>query len=248
VSSLSLDPETSQFAKSLLAGALELRSRAFKMILCLFGLFLVLLPFADEIFQAVARPIMDALPAGSSLISKQVASPFMTPMRATFWVALFGSMPLLLYHLWKLVDAWLPKSKRRVALPFIVASATLFYVGVAFAFFLILPLVFKFFASRELADVKIMTDINSYLSFTLGMVFAFGVAFQVPIVIIIIVWTGLVSRRAMTSARPYVFLAAFVIGAILTPPDLFSQTLLAVPMYLLYEIALLVCARFLPDR
>jgi sec-independent protein translocase protein TatC len=109
-------------------------------------------------------------------------------------------------------------------------------------------LVFKFFASRELADVKIMTDINSYLSFTLGMVFAFGVAFQVPIVIIIIVWTGLVSRRAMTSARPYVFLAAFVIGAILTPPDLFSQTLLAVPMYLLYEIALLVCARFLPNH
>jgi sec-independent protein translocase protein TatC len=248
VSSLSLDPETSQVAKTLLAGALELRSRAFKMVLCLFGLFLVLLPFADEIFQAVARPIMDALPAGSSLISKQVASPFMTPMRATFWVALFGAMPLLLYHLWKLIDAWLPKSKRRVALPFIVASATLFYVGVAFAFFLILPLVFKFFASRELVDVKIMTDINSYLSFTLGMVFAFGLAFQVPIVIIIIVWTGLVSRRAMTSARPYVFLAAFVIGAILTPPDLFSQTLLAVPMYLLYEIALLVCARFLPDR
>jgi len=248
VSSLSLDPESAKLGKALLAGALELRSRAFKMVLCLFGLFLVLLPFADEIFQAVARPIMDALPAGSSLISKQVASPFMTPMRATFWVALFGSMPLLLYHLWKLVDAWLPKSKRRVALPFIVASATLFYVGVAFAFFLILPLVFKFFASRELADVKIMTDINSDLSFTLGMVFAFGVAFQVPIVIIIIVWTGLVSRRAMTSARPYVFLAAFVIGAILTPPDLFSQTLLAVPMYLLYEIALLVCARFLPDR
>ena len=248
MSSLSLDPESARVGKALLAGALELRSRAFKMVLCLFGLFLVLLPFADEIFQVVARPIMDALPEGSSLISKQVASPFMTPMRATFWVALFGSMPLLLYHLWKLVDAWLPKSKRRVALPFIVASATLFYVGVAFAFFLILPLVFKFFASRELADVKIMTDINSYLSFTLGMVFAFGVAFQVPIVIIIIVWTGLVSRRAMTSARPYVFLAAFVIGAILTPPDLFSQTLLAVPMYLLYEIALLVCARFLPNH
>jgi sec-independent protein translocase protein TatC len=248
VSSLSLDPESAKLGKALLAGALELRSRAFKMVLCLFGLFLVLLPFADPIFQAVARPIMEALPAGSSLISKQVASPFMTPMRATFWVALFGAMPLLLYHLWKLIDAWLPKSKRRVALPFIVASATLFYVGVAFAFFLILPLVFKFFASRELADVKIMTDINSYLSFTLGMVFAFGLAFQVPIIIIIIVWTGLVSRRAMTSARPYVFLAAFVIGAILTPPDLFSQTLLAIPMYLLYEIALLVCARFLPDH
>jgi sec-independent protein translocase protein TatC len=112
----------------------------------------------------------------------------------------------------------------------------------------VLPNVFKFFASRELVGVTVMTDINAFLSFTIGMVFAFGLAFQVPIIIIVIVWTGLVSRRALKSARPYVFLAAFVIGAILTPPDLFSQTLLAVPMYLLYEVALLVCARFLPDR
>jgi sec-independent protein translocase protein TatC len=218
------------------------------MILCLLGAFLCLLPFADQVFQVVAEPIMSAMPQGSSLISKQVASPFLTPLRATFWVALFGSMPLLLYHLWKLVDAWMPASKRRVALPFIAASAGLFYVGVAFAFFAILPVVFEFFATRELTGVTVMTDINAFLSFTLGMVFAFGLAFQVPIVIIVIVWTGLVSRRALKSARPYVFLGAFVIGAVLTPPDLFSQTLLAVPMYLLYEVALLVCARFLPDR
>ena len=245
---MSLDPETSQVAKTLLAGALELRSRAFKMVLCLLGVFLALLPFADQVFQIVADPITNAMPEGSSLISKEVASPFLTPLRATFWVALFASMPLLLYHLWKLIDAWLPASKRRVALPFIAASAGLFYVGVAFAFFVILPLVFKFFATRELTDVKVMTDINAFLSFTLGMVFAFGLAFQMPIVIIIIVWTGLVSRRALKAARPYVLLAVFVIGAVLTPPDLFSQTLLAVPMYLLYELALLVCARFLPDR
>jgi sec-independent protein translocase protein TatC len=218
------------------------------MVLCLLGIFLALLPFADQVFQIVADPITSSMPEGSSLISKEVASPFLTPLRATFWVALFASMPLLLYHLWKLIDAWLPASKRRVALPFIAASAGLFYVGVAFAFFVILPLVFKFFATRELTDVKVMTDINAFLSFTLGMVFAFGLAFQMPIVIIIIVWTGLVSRRALKAARPYVLLAVFVIGAVLTPPDLFSQTLLAVPMYLLYELALLVCARFLPDR
>jgi sec-independent protein translocase protein TatC len=163
-------------------------------------------------------------------------------------VALFAAMPLLLYHLWKPVDAWLPASKRARRAPFIVASAGLFYVGVAFAFFLVLPAAFKFFASRELADVTVMTDINAFLSFTLGMVFAFGLAFQVPIIVIIIAWTGLVSRRALKSARPYVFLAVFVIAAVLTPPDVFSQTLLAVPMYVLYEIALLVCARFLPDR
>ena len=248
MSSLSLDPESARLGKTLLAGALELRSRAFKMVLCLLGLFLVLLPFADEVFQIIAEPIMAAMPEGSSLISKQVASPFLTPLRATFWVSLFAAMPLLLYHLWKLIDAWLPASKRRVALPFIVASAVLFYVGVAFAFFLVLPNVFQFFATTAPDGVKVMTDINAFLSFTIGMVFAFGLAFQVPIIVIIIVWTGLVSRRALKGARPYVFLAAFVIGAVLTPPDLFSQTLLAVPMYLLYEIALLACARFLPER
>ncbi|HVJ31162.1 MAG TPA: twin-arginine translocase subunit TatC, partial [Gammaproteobacteria bacterium] len=245
---LSLDPETSRVGKTLLAGVLELRSRAFKMILCLLGVFVCLFPFADQVFHFIAQPIIDAMPEGSSLISKQVASPFLTPLRATFWVALFAAMPLLLYHLWKLVDAWLPASKRRVALPFILASAGLFYVGVAFAFFLVLPAAFKFFASRDLAGVTVMTDINAFLSFTLGMVFAFGLAFQVPIIVIIITWTGLVSRRALKSARPYVFLAVFVIAAVLTPPDVFSQTLLAVPMYVLYEIALLVCARFLPDR
>src|SRR5262245_35341115 len=218
------------------------------MILCLLGAFVCLYPFADQVFHFIAQPIMDAMPVGSSLISKQVASPFLTPLRATFWVALFISMPLLLYHLWKLIDAWLPASKRRVALPFIAASAGLFYLGVAFAFFLVLPAAFKFFASIELTGVTVMTDINAFLSFTLGMVFAFGLAFQVPIVVFVIAWTGLVSRRALKASRPYVLLIVFVIAAVLTPPDVFSQTLLAVPMYLLYEIALLACARFLPDR
>jgi sec-independent protein translocase protein TatC len=248
VSSLSLDPNAARAGKSLLAGAYELRSRAFKMLGCLLGIFFVLLPFADQVFQHVAQPIMDALPEGGSLISKEVASPFLTPLRATFWVALFASMPLLLYHLWKLVNAWLPASKRRIALPFIVASACLFYVGVAFAFFLVLPMAFKFFAATAPEGVTVMTDINAFLSFTLGMVFAFGIAFQVPIVIIVIVWTGLVSRRALKRARPYVFLGGFVIGMLLSPPDVFSQTLLALPMYALYEAALLICGRFLPDR
>jgi sec-independent protein translocase protein TatC len=247
VSSLSLDPETARVGKTLLAAALELRSRAFKMILCLIGAFACLYPFADEIFQFIAGPIMTALPEGSSLISKQVASPFMTPLRATFWAALFVSMPLLLYHLWKLVDAWLPASKRRVALPFILASAGLFYVGVAFAFFVVLPTVFKFFASIPLTGVKVMTDINAFLSFTLNMLFAFGLAFQVPIAIIIIVWTGLVSRKALKNARPYVFLGAFVAGMLLAP-DVFSMTLMAIPMYALYEIAILICGRILPNR
>jgi len=248
VSSLSLDPETERAGRSLLKAALELRSRAVKAIGLLLVIFLALLPFADEVFQIVSRPIQEALPEGSSLISKEVASPFMTPMKATFWVALFLTMPLLLYQMWKVVDAWIPSDKRRVAAPFIVASAALFYLGVAFAFFVVLPIVFDFFANTAPPGVKVMTDITAFLSFTLGMVFAFGLAFQVPVVIIVIVWTGLVSRKALADARPYVLLGAFVLGMLLSPPDVFSQSLLAVPMYALYEIALLICGRWLPER
>jgi sec-independent protein translocase protein TatC len=248
VASLPLDPDTENAARSLLKGALELRSRAFKAILTLLVAFLGLLPFADRVFRIVAEPLMAAMPEGSSLISKQVASPFMTPMKATFWVALFLVMPVLLYHLWKLVDYWLPATKRRIALPFIASSAALFYIGAAFAFLLVLPLVFQFFANIELRGVTVMTDINAFLSFTLGMVLAFGLAFQVPIVIITIVWTGLVSRKTLAGARPYVLLGAFVIGMLLTPPDVLSQTLLAVPMYALFELALFVCARLMPER
>jgi sec-independent protein translocase protein TatC len=242
-----LDPSTERVARGLLAGALELRSRAFKALIWPILIFLGLLYFADEVFNVVAEPILSAMPEGSTLISKEIASPFLTPMRAAFWVAVFASMPLMLYQVWKLVDFWLP-AKRRIALPFIVSSCVLFYLGVALAFFVVLPLVFTFFANIELEGVRVATDINAFLSFTLNMVFAFGLAFQVPIVIVIIVWTGLVSRKTLAGARPYVILGAFVVGMILTPPDVFSQTLLAVPMYLLYEIALFVCWRFLPER
>jgi sec-independent protein translocase protein TatC len=234
-------------SKSLLTGALELRSRAFKAIVCLLLVFVCLMPFSDQVFQIISAPISSALPAGSSLISKKVAAPFMTPFRAAFWVAVFLTMPLLLYHAWKLFDAWLPERARHVAPPFIVASVILFYTGVAFAFFLVLPIVFKFFASAAPAGVKVMTDITSFVDFLIGMVLAFGLAFQMPIVIIVIVWTGLVSRRTLAGARPYVFLAAFVIGMLLTPPDVFSQTLLALPMYALFEGALFFCRRFLPE-
>jgi sec-independent protein translocase protein TatC len=247
VADFSIDPKASELGKSLLASALELRSRGVKAVACLALVFFALLPFANEIFQYIAQPIMVALPQGSSLISKAVASPFLTPLKATFWVALFASMPLLLYHIWRLVDSWLPAAKRRIAPAFIVASAALFYVGVAFAYLLVLPMAFNFFANAAPAGVKVMTDITSFLDFTIGMSLAFGLAFQTPIVIIVIVWTGLVSRRTLANARPYVFLGAFVIGMLLTPPDVFSQTLLALPMYALFEIALLFCWRFLPD-
>lgn len=248
MASLPLEPNAANAARSLLKGALELRSRAFKAIGTLLLAFLALFPFADRVFRVVSEPLMAALPEGSSMITKQVASPFLTPMKATFWVALFLVMPLLLYHVWKLIDSWLPAAKRKIALPFIATSAGLFYVGAAFAFLVVLPMVFQFFANIDLPGVKVMTDVNAFLSFTLGMVFAFGFAFQVPIVIVTIVWTGLVSRKTLAGARPYVFLVAFIFGAVLTPPDVFSQALLAVPTYALFELALFVCARLMPDR
>jgi sec-independent protein translocase protein TatC len=243
-----LNPDIHRLGKSLLAGAYELRSRLFKAILALLAVFIALAPFQNRIFTTIATPIMKALPLGSSLISKQVAGPFVTPLKATFWLALFITMPVLLYQLWKLVDQWLPTTARRIALPFVVASVVLFYVGVSFAYFVVLPMAFGFFANAAPAGVKVMTDINSFLDFTLGMMLAFGFAFQVPIAIVIAVWTGLVSRASLARSRPYVFLGAFVVGMVLSPPDIFSQTLLALPMYALFEGALLFCGRFSPKR
>ena len=246
------DPSSETTSRSVettvLARLLELRSRGVKAVLCLLGIFLCLVPFSEQVFSLIAAPIVAKLPADASLIAKQVASPFLTPLKAPMWAALFLAMPLLLYHVWKLIDHWLPSTKRRIALPFMFASAVLFYVGVAFAFFVVLPLVFGFFATVAPAGVVIMTDINAFLDFTIAMLFAFGLAFQVPVAIIILVWTGLVSRKAMAAARPYVFLGAFLVGMLLTPPDVLSQTMLAVPMYLLFEAALFFCARFLPDK
>ena len=243
-----IDPETQRVGTTLLAAAYELRSRLFKAVLSLLGIFFVMAPFQNAIFTRIATPIMTRLPLGSTLISKHVAGPFTTPLKAVFWLAVFIAMPAMLYHLWKLIDRWLPVRARTIAMPFVIASVVLFYMGVAFAYFLVLPMAFGFFATAAPKGVKIMTDINSFLDFTIGMTLAFGFAFQVPIAIVVSVWTGLVTRETLKKSRPYVFLGAFVLGMLLTPPDVFSQTLLAIPMYGLFEGALLFCGRFTPKR
>ena len=243
-----IDPGTKRVGLSLLAAAYELRSRLFKAILSLLGIFAVMTPWQNDIFQRIATPIMTRLPLGSSLISKQVAGPFVTPLKAVFWLAVFIAMPLMLYQLWKLIDRWLPARARKIALQFIFTSIVLFYIGVAFAYFVVLPMAFGFFATQAPKGVKIMTDITSFLDFTIGMSLAFGFAFQVPIAIVVSVWSGLVSREALAKKRPYVFLGVFIVGALLTPPDVFSQTLIALPMYALFEGALLFCGRFAPKR
>jgi sec-independent protein translocase protein TatC len=247
VSDFSIDPSVRRVGRSLLDGALEARSRGIKMALAFFAIFIALTPFTQQVFQYVAEPMIARMPADSQMIAKGIATPFLTPLKATLWVSLFLAMPIILYQLWRLIDQWLPARAKRIALPFILTSAALFYAGVAFAFFLVLPMAFRFFTTVAPKGVTVMTDINSYLDFTIAMLLAFGFAFQVPIVIVILVWTGLVSRRSLAKSRPYVFLAAFVIGMVLTPPDVFSQTLLALPMYALFEAALFFCRRFLPE-
>jgi sec-independent protein translocase protein TatC len=248
VNDFQIDPNVRRVGRSLLDGALQARSRGVKMVLALIAVFIALAPFAERVFALIAEPMMARMPVDTHMIAKDVASPFLTPLKATLWVSVFLAMPIILYQLWRLVDGWLPVSKRRIAPSFIAASAILFYVGVAFAFFMVLPMAFGFFNTVAPEGVTVMTDINSYLDFTIGMLLAFGLAFQVPIVIVIIVWTGLVTRKSLAKSRPYVFLGAFVVGMLLTPPDVFSQTLLALPVYALFEAALFFCARFLPDR
>lgn len=248
VSGFSIDPKAQQVGKSVLAGALELRSRLVKALLSFGVVAVCLMPFSDRVFELIAEPVIARMPDTGSLIARQVASPFLTPLKATLWVALFVAMPLLLYHLWRLLDHWLPDTGRKIALPFIVTSTLLFYSGVAFAFFLLLPMVFAFFQSVTPEGVVVATDITAYLDFTIGILLAFGFAFQVPIVIVALVWTGAVSRAKFAKSRPYVLLGAFVIGMFLTPPDVFSQTMLAIPMYALFEAALWFCKRFLPHR
>jgi sec-independent protein translocase protein TatC len=233
---------------TLLQRLYELRSRAMWTGVLLLAVFFALLPFADELFLKLAEPLMSQLPEGSSMITKDVASPFLTPLKSALWATLFAGMPIVLYQIWRSVALVVPPSGRRVAPVFLATSVALFYIGIAFAYWLVMPMVYGFFARSAPADVAVMTDIQAYLDFTIGMLFAFGLAFQMPIVIVVLIWTGIVSRQKMLASRPYVFLGAFVVGMFLTPPDVFSQTLLAIPMYMLFEAALIFCRYFLPEE
>ncbi len=223
---------------SLMSHLLELRSRLLKAVGAILAVFLCLLPFTRLVFEAVAEPLMAKLPTGSSMIATQVASPFLTPFKASFYVAILLAMPVVIYQIWAFVAPGLYRREKRLAVPLLVSTVVLFYVGVAFAYFLVFPLMFGFFTAVTPAGVQVMTDINSYLDFVLVIFVAFGLAFEVPVATVLLVLTGMVSVDALARHRQYVFLGAFVVGMVLTPPDIISQTLLAVPMYLLYEVGI----------
>ena len=231
---------------SLISHLVELRNRLVRASLTVLAIFICLFPFAEQIFTMVAQPLINQLPEGSTMIATQVASPFLTPFKTTLWVALFAAMPVVIYQVWAFVAPGLYKKEKHFAVPLVISSILLFYAGVAFAYYVVFPLMFAFFSAAAPENVAVMTDINNYLDFVLVIFFAFGLAFEVPIATVMLVWSGLATVEKLGGARAYVFLGAFVAGMLLTPPDMISQTLLAVPIYLLYEVGLVMARIMLP--
>lgn len=228
---------------SLISHLVELRSRLLRISAAIVVVFVALLPFSRNIFSLVSQPIRAVLP-GNAMIATAVASPLLTPFKLTFFVALFVAMPVVLYQAWAFVAPGLYKKEKRFAMPLLATSIVLFYLGVAFAYFVVFPLMFRFFTSVAPEGVEVMTDISLYLDFITTIVLAFGVAFEVPVATVLIVWTGLTTPAKLAKARPYVFLGSFVLGMFLTPPDVISQTLLAVPVYMLYELGIIMAKIF----
>lgn len=217
----------------------ELRTRLLRSVAAIFLIFAGLFYFSQKIYTLVSEPLRRFLPEGTSMIATDVASPFLAPFKLTMVVALFLAMPVILAQVWGFIAPGLYKHEKRVALPLLVSSIILFYAGMAFAYFLVFPMIFHFFASVTPEGVAMMTDINSYLDFVLTLFFAFGVAFEIPVATVLLIWIGVVDVEYLKKIRPYVIIGCFVVGMVLTPPDIFSQTMLAVPMWLLFEIGLL---------
>ena len=225
----------------------ELRDRLLHMVMAIGIALVVLFPFANDIYTFIAEPIRAQLPEGSTMIATQVASPFMTPFKLALVSAVFVAMPYLLFQIWGFVAPGLYQHEKRFAMPLLASSICLFYLGMAFAYYLVFPLVFAFFTATTPEGVAQMPDITYYLDFVLKLFFAFGVSFQIPIATILLVAMGMTTAESLTDKRPYVIVGCFVIGMLLTPPDVISQTLLAVPMWMLYEAGIFF-SRFFKKR
>ncbi|SJL85062.1 twin-arginine translocase subunit TatC [Vibrio palustris] len=241
----SVEPE--QQSQPLISHLLELRNRILRSVAAVMTVFLGLVYFSNKIYEFVSQPLVERLPSGASMIATDVASPLFTPLKLTLIVAVFLAVPFILYQVWAFVAPGLYKHEQRLIFPLLISSSLLFYSGVAFAYFVVFPLIFGFFTTISLGGVEFMTDITSYLDFVLSLFMAFGIAFEVPVAIILLCWTGATDVQSLKEKRPYIVVAAFIIGMVLTPPDMISQTLLAIPMCLLFEIGLFF-ARFYTRR
>ena len=218
----------------------ELRDRLLRFVLAVVVILLALLPFVNELYHLVAAPLIAQMPEGTSMIATEVAAPFLTPFKLALVTSVFLAMPVGLYQFWAFVAPGLYRNERKLVFPLMVTSSILFYLGMAFAYFVVFPIMFAFFQTMAPEGVAVMTDISRYLDFVLKIFFAFGLAFEVPIATILLVWTGFTTPEALVTKRPYVIVGAFVLGMLLTPPDAISQTLLAVPMWVLFELGVQV--------
>lgn len=247
-----MDPTEPQplqsFEQPFISHLVELRDRLIRCIVVIGAIFAGMSFKANEIYAYLAGPLTKHLPQGAQMIAIGVASPFLAPLKLSLVAAVFVSMPYILYQAWAFIAPGLYQHERRFALPLSVASIVLFYAGMAFAYFVVFPLIFQFMVLTAPPGVAVMTDINQYLDFVLTLFFAFGISFEVPIATILLVATGTVSRQSIAERRPYVIVLAFVIGMVLTPPDVVSQTLLAIPIWLLFELGLIFSRFFVANQ
>jgi len=221
---------------------IELRDRLLRTMLAIVCVFVPLFYFSQELYTLVAQPLMQSLPAGTSMIATDVTSPFLVPFKLTLYVSILLAMPLILHQAWGFISPGLYKHEKMFALPLLASSIALFYAGVAFAYFVVFPVLFGFFTAIAPEGVAVMTDISRYLDFVITLFIAFGVAFELPIAILLMVWSGITTVESLREKRAYVVVGCFVVGMLLTPPDIISQTLLAVPMWLLFEAGVAVAA------
>lgn len=231
----------------LISHLVELRDRLLRSVLVVLLVAVCLFPFANDLYIYLSEPLLRHLPETSSMIATEVASPFLTPFKLTLSTAIMLAVPFLLYQLWAFIAPGLYEHERKLVYPLLFASTLLFFLGIMFAFYVVFPIVLGFLTQAAPEGVAVMTDISSYLDFVLKLFFAFGLAFEVPIATVLLVWTGASSIESLKQKRPYIIVGAFVIGMLLTPPDIISQTLLAVPVWLLFELGLL-SARWLPKK
>lgn len=226
--------------ESISSHLLELRSRLIRVIICLGILSIAGIPFASEIYSFVASPLLNILPEGSSMIATQVTSPFMAPIKLVLFVALLVTMPYLFYEVWMFMSPGLYKNEKTFIAPLMASTSILFAAGVAFAYFIVCPIIFKFFIASAPNSIQVMTDISQYLNFVIKLVFAFGIAFEIPIATFLLIKSGIMKKDALVTSRPYLVILFFVLGMLLTPPDIFSQLFLAIPMWILFELGLLI--------
>jgi len=240
--------ETVKQASPLIEHLIELRNRLLYCLGAVIVVFLGLVAFANDIYAFVAEPMLALLPEGTSMIATEVATPFLTPFKLTFFVSLVIALPYLLYQIWSFLAPGLYENEKSLIAPLIGSSVLLFYSGITFAYFIVFPLVFGFFTSIAPEGVTVMTDISSYLDFVTKLFLAFGIVFEIPVAIILLIRSGAVSPESLAEKRAYVIVGCFILGMLLTPPDVISQLLLAIPMYLLYECGIVIGKRITPKK